>query len=122
MRGLTEEAGVLDRSPIALSPQLRTLNRLRDESPCVYMGAPKSNLIYVERSLTLADFTLPTDCAVSVFDAGDGELVLSQVNEATGKAESVALSVRDLQSILDTYAAMRTMTEAKNTDRRLVPA
>lgn len=86
------------------------------------MGAPKSNLIYVERSLTLADFTLPTDCAVSVFDAGDGELVLSQVNEATGKAESVALSVRDLQSILDTYAAMRTMTEAKNTDRRLVPA
>lgn len=85
------------------------------------MGSPKSNSIYVERSLTLADFTLPTDCAVSVFDAGDGELVLSQVNEATGKSESVALSVRELQTILETYGAMRSMA-AKNTDRGLVPA
>lgn len=75
----------------------------------------------MEAALSASDFTLATDSAVTVHNMGDDQLILSQVNEATGKTERVAISVGELQTLLETLASQG-VTEAKNTDRTLVPA
>ncbi|CAM4037895.1 hypothetical protein NOLU111490_04175 [Novosphingobium lubricantis] len=71
--------------------------------------------------MSASDFTLATDSAVTVHNMGDDQLILSQVNEATGKTERVAISIPELQTILDSLASQG-VTETKNTDRPLVPA
>lgn len=76
---------------------------------------------FMETALSASDFTLATDSAVTVHNMGDDQLILSQVNEATGKTERVAISVGELQTLLETLASQRP-TETKNTDRTLVPA
>lgn len=75
----------------------------------------------METTLSASDFTLATDSAVTVHNMGDDQLILSQVNEATGKTERVAISVGELQTLLETLASQG-VTETKNTDRTLVPA
>ena len=49
--------------------------------------------------MTLADFTLPTDSAVTVSDMGDGQIILSRLNEGTGKTERVTISIAELQAL-----------------------
>lgn len=64
-----------------------------------------------------SDFTLPTDSAVTVHVMGEGELVLSQRNETTGKTERVALGLDDLRVIVATLEASR-YGQPKNIDHR----
>lgn len=75
----------------------------------------------METALSASDFTLATDSPVTVHNMGDDQLILSQVNEATGKTERVAISVGELRDILQTVASQRPAV-AKSTDRPLVPA
>ncbi|WP_225205018.1 hypothetical protein [Novosphingobium huizhouense] len=63
-----------------------------------------------------SDFTLATESNVSIYDMGDGDLVLSQRNEVTGKTERLALSLDDLRAIVTTLEASR-YGQPKNTDR-----
>lgn len=75
----------------------------------------------METALFTSDFTLPTDSAVTVSDMGDGQIILSQLNEGTGKTERVAISIAELQVLSETLAAVR-YGQVKNTDRALLPA